>query len=765
MTDTEVPPSRPRRRPKRPLWPTLAISVAAGGAAAFAPAELTGNAGIDLVQRGLLTALIALVGAYAHRWTWFASAALLAFAARDLSLVLLLVSVALALSTARSRRRSRNVGAAVVGLQWNAVFWFPAETPVGVGPLLGLIVAVILIISGAPEMRRGGRRGVYLVLGVTVAAAVVAVAVAALAALSVVGDVNDGSVAARRALTLVQDGQTEQAAAELQVARGHLQDADERLRWTTFAARAVPGAAQQVEATRSALTESLVVSEAAEQLLEIPYDELRYEGQVAVGDLLALTPRARRVSSTLASAERNLTAHQSTTLLPPLRERLDELTETIADARIDAETATMFLEVGPELLGSAGTKRFLVVFLAPAEQRGAGGFFANFVELEATGGKVSLARSGRIAELIIARPRGERIIEGPQEYLDRYGRFQPQDYLQDIPMSPHWPHVGEVLAQIYPQSGGNEVDAVVGIDPDGLAALLRLTGPVDVEGLDDPLDADRAPDFLNRGQYLTGDDRAEREEILEAATRATFEALTESSLPSPRSLGDVLGPVTAAGHIKVWSPTDRHQDLFERIGAAGRMDLPDGTDGFAVVQQNTGNSKIDAYMRRTVDYRAQVDARTGALDARVIVELHNDIPGLDLPRSVIGNNRGQPNGTSYLWLTFWTPHLVTSATLDGAPLTLGAGTEAGLRTWDTPFIAIGAGERAVIELEIEGGVDLRDGYRFAYLAQPMVIPDEVSARLDVTAGEISGPEGRSDSVTTPRVGDHPLVVATEVRRR
>lgn len=765
MTDTDTPPVRTRRRPKKPLWPTLALSAAAGFSAALAPAELTGDPVVDGVQRALLTALLTFVGAYAHRWTWFAAAVLLAFAARDVSLVLLLVSAALALSTSRARRRSRNIGAVVVGLQWNAVFWLPADTPLGVGPLLGLIVAMIFLISGAPEMRPGARRTVYAIVGVTAVAAVLAVGAAALAALSVVTDVNDGSTAARRALNLVQEGDTEQAAAELDVARTHLSSADDRLRWTTFPARAVPGAAQQVDATRAALAESISVSEAAEELLQIRYDDLRYEGRVAVGDLLALTPRARRVSSVLASAERNLIEYSDTTLLPPLRDRLDELTDTITDARADAETATRFLEVGPELLGSSGTKRYLVVFLAPAEQRGAGGFIANYVELEATAGKVSLTRSGRIADLITARPRGERTIEGPQEYLDRYGRFAPEDYLQDISLSPHWPHVGEVLAQVYPQSGGNEVHAVVGIDPEGLAALLRLTGPVTVEGLDEPLDAERAPDFLNRGQYLAGDERAEREEILEAATRATFEVLTDASLPSPRALGDVLGPVVRAGRIKVWSPTERHQDLFDRVEATGRMDLPRGEDGFAVVQQNSGNSKIDAYMRRTVDYQTEIDARTGAVEATVHIELHNDIPGLDLPRAVIGNNRGQPNGTSYLWLTFFTPHLVTSATLDGEPLTVGPGTEAGQQAWDTGFIAIGPGERVNIELELEGGVDLREEYRFTYLAQPMVIPDEVSMRVDVKGGDMEGPEGRTESATVRRVGDEPLVVATEVRRR
>lgn len=740
------------------------ICAAAGLAAAFAPASLTGNAGIDAVERALITAIFTFVGAYAHRWTWFATAALLAVAARDFSLVLLLASVAVALTASRSRRRSRNLGAIVVGLQWNAVFWFPADTPMGVGALVAFIAAVVHLISGAPEMRRRSRRNVYSILGVGVAAAIIALAVAALAVLSVAGDVNDGSTAARQALASVQDGDTDRASTQLAEAQGHIDRADGRLAWTTLPARLVPGAAQNIDATRTALSESLTVTEAADALLEINYDDLRYDGRVDLRDVLTLTPRSRRVSSTLATAERNLEALESEVLLPPLRDRLDELTTTITDARHDAEIATSFLEVAPELLGSVRPQRYLVVLLAPAEQRGAGGFIANYVELEADQGKVELTRSGRIAELITARPSGERTIDGPQEYIDRYGRFRPQDFLQDISLSPHWPHVGEVLAQMYPQSGGSEVDAVIGVDPSGLAALLQLTGPVRVEGLAEPLVADTAADFLSRGQYLTGDDRAEREEILEAATRATFEVLTDASLPSPRGIGDALGPATRAGHLKVWSPVERHQDLFERVDATGRIHLDDGADGFAVVHQNTGNSKIDAYMRRSIDYEASVDAQSGDLTAKVRVELHNDIPGLDLPRVVIGNNRGLPIGTNYLWLTFLTPHVVTSATLDGEPLTLGPGMEAGLRTWDSPFIAIGPGERAVLELELEGGLDLRDGYSFTYLPQPMVIPDTVSAQIDVTGGHIADTEGRTTSLAVTDSATEPIRLSGSVRR-
>src|SRR5690606_33245436 len=123
-------------------------------------------------------------------------------------------------------------------------------------------------------------------------------------------------------------------------------------------------------------------------------------------------------------------------------------------------------------------------------------------ELLARDGRVSLADSGPIKDLITHGEFGERTLSGPAEYLSRYGRFQTADYIQDVPYSPHFPYNADVLAQLYPQAGGNPVDGVIAIDPVGLSALLQLTGPVDVEGHDEPLTSENAADFLLREQYL-----------------------------------------------------------------------------------------------------------------------------------------------------------------------------------------------------------------------------------------------------------------------
>ena len=80
-------------------------------------------------------------------------------------------------------------------------------------------------------------------------------------------------------------------------------------------------------------------------------------------------------------------------------------------------------------------------------------------------------------------------MSGPAEWLERWGRYgfntSPGGTTSVVPwsnvtMSPHFPSTAAVMAELYPQSGGAAVDGVFAMDPYVLAALVELTGPIDV---------------------------------------------------------------------------------------------------------------------------------------------------------------------------------------------------------------------------------------------------------------------------------------------
>lgn len=731
-------PSTPRRRRSRDPRPDL-VAVAAGLAAVAAPASLTGLPVVDAIERALFAAGVAYLGAHARRLTWLIAGAAVTAVARGPALLFALASLAVITAAMVPERRRRVMGAAAMGGLANALLWLPEGTPlpwVVVG-LLGLVPAVA---TGLPFVRSPRRTVARVALwgigGVALLATVLAGAAMGLA----YAQVQDGASDAQRALDAARDGDADVAAVALGRSGTAFDSAAGRLDGPlTVPARIVPGLAQQVDAVRVTVDQGRQITESAGSLVTTAdYGNLQYDGQLDLEQVRELTPPTVAVADDLEQAGAALADVEETWLLPPLRSRIVDLRERIDDAADEADLAATLLQVVPDLFGGDGPRRYLIIFITPAELRGAGGFIGSYAELTAADGEVDLSRSGRIADLIFAVPRGQRTISGPADYLERYGRFEPQDFLQDVTFSPHFPSSAQVIAELYPQSGGQPVDGVISVDPTGLAALLDLTGPVAVEGLPQPLTAKNAVQILTKDQYLQLPDEAERGEILTEATRVTFEALVSDTLPAPRRIAEALGPATRAGHLRLWSPTDAEQQAFERLRATGDLHIPVGHDGFSVVQQNTGNNKIDAYLERSITYEPTIDPATGEVTATLRVALRNAVPSTDLPDPVVGNSRGAPIGTNVTWLTIFTPHVVTGATVDGRPLSLGPSRERDLNGWNTPLLSIPPGGEVVLEVELAGGVDLRDGYTVDVLPQPVANPDQIEVTTRF-AGDASGP--------------------------
>jgi hypothetical protein len=744
--------ARRRRRLHRGI--TAAGTVLAAVAATFAPASLTGDPVIDTVERALFAGVVAYTTAHGHRWSWFAACALFLVPARETSLVLVAVAMALTIWAATRSTRPKMVGVAIGGLLANAALWYTDDLHMALTTACAVAGATVLVGSGFGAMRRGPRRVTLVPLLAALALTVVGVLGVVVGGLLAASDLTAGTSSARSALASVENGDTESARLSLESASEHLERADRVLAPATVAARLVPSLAQHVRALDVSLTESRRITDAADDLLATTdYDKLRYQGRIDVDQLSDLAPGARHVNRVLADATVRLDAARSAWLIPPLRDRVDELSAKVSDVGEASDLAADVLAVAPGLFGGDGDRRYLVVFLTPAELRGGGGFVGSYAELTARDGRLDLTESGPIRDLIYHGEFGERTISGPADYLRRYGRFRPADYIQDVTYSPNFPSNAQVLAELYPQAGGSEVDGVIGVDPAGLAAVLQLTGPVQVEGYDQELTAENAEDLLLRDQYVKfdpaqdGDDEApvgdqERKDFLAEATRATFEKLTSSSLPAPAEIGRVLGPAARGRHLQVWSPQQAEQRLFERIDADSTLDIARGDDGFQVAQHNAGNNKLDAYLRREIDYQATVDPSNGQLTGTLRITLHNEVPLplSALPVAVWANRSGAPGGTNVTWLSVFTPHQVTEATIDGKPLELGADEEVGLNAYDTPFFRIPQGGSVTIELQLTGALDLADGYRLRVMPQPVANRDRLTVAVRPTSRSLVGPD-------------------------
>jgi Protein of unknown function (DUF4012) len=377
-----------------------------------------------------------------------------------------------------------------------------------------------------------------------------------------------------------------------------------------------------------------------------------------------------------------------------------------------------------------------------------------------------MTRFGRASELEDGgTPGDERTLTGPDDYVARWARFTPQSTWRNVTMSPDFPSIGHVIAELYPQSSGRPVDGVIAVDPDGLAALLRLTGPITVPDVATPLTADNAARFLLRDQYLTIPERADRVDTLETLAETTFDRLTTGDLPGPRAVGDALSPAVGGGHLHAWAVDPEQQALFEDLGVDGA--LPDvGTgDYLGVVTNNAVGNKIDLFLTRQVGYDVDWNPDTGRIDATATVTLTNDSPTEGLPNVVIGNaiRRGDdpPRGTNRTYLSVYSPWEVSAARLDGQPVTLERQRERGRIAYSVFLDVPPAGGARTLELDLHGLVAGRDEYELVVGTQPLVTPDEFALTVDAGDSELSAGGGGGGSRSDSERGDEPGAVRVD----
>lgn len=586
------------------------------------------------------------------------------------------------------------------------------------------------------------------------------------------GPARAGAATANRALDAFRAGDTEasaelfrQASTSLATARGRLQGPLVSL------GLVVPGLSSNLKASRALASVGTRLAVAGIDLAEVADIDLARSanGRIPLERLKRLAPELDNAIRVVEEARDDLADLQVNFLVPPLSEAVRELS-----ARLDRETrssavAAEAAHLLPAILGDGGTRRYFLAFQNNAELRGSGGFMGNWGELVGEAGRLRLSRFGRLEELNDAGTRPKAVTADPG-FFERWKAFNPGQYWQQVNVSPDFPTTARLIAQLYPQSGGQPVDGVIAVDPPGLAAMLELSGPVSVPRWPVPISSANVVDVTLRQAYevFEQDDRIA---FLGDLARMVAEAFTQADLGRPGEVTAALGPAAADGHLLVWMADPAEQALMRNLGIDGSVGPVRG-DSVFVVNQNMAANKVDTYFSRHLRYDVRLDPSTSpaALRGRIEVTMENGAPASGLSPQVIGpyDDRFRP-GENRTYVSVYTPFGGGQATLDGRPVTLERHPDLGRVALSTT-LSIPSGASRTVGLDVEGEVSLSDGwYRLDLFHQPSLAPDDVEVSVTVPEGwriaEAQGLRSRDDRRATARVAaSSPLVVLVRVER-
>ncbi|MFP5322544.1 MAG: DUF4012 domain-containing protein [Acidimicrobiia bacterium] len=727
------------------------IVLASAIVGALASGAPTGTDALDLLYRAAFAALVPAVASNARRWTWFVLAGAAGAAATDAWVPFTVAGAALALAfvSVLTTRRQRVLGAVIGALAVQALLRLPTELPFGVPTAVAALAPVPAYVSALRNVHRP--RPYAAALAAVVAGLFVAGAAFAAGMLSIEDRATSGLRAARIGIEAARAGDDGRAEGAFAQAEADLADASNTASsWWLGPARAVPVLSQHVHAVDEAAAEGRALAAlSADQVATLDVKGLSAPGGgIDVGQVAELAPRARTVADALHDALAAVEDASNQWLLPPARERLDELADEIRDASPAAENTADALEVAPTLLGADVPKRYLVLVGNPAEARELGGFVAAIGTLTADGGALGFdtARSIAAAQLDVqAAAASVDPASLPQPLAgSRPNRF-PQNWSNTVDLDA----VLDVATELGPAIAGGPVDGVLYLDPYAVAALLEVTGPVAVEGRDAPLTADDAVDHLLREQYVGAslDDTGERKEALRDAAEAAFEDLTSGTLPDPRDLVDALSRPVRAGRLLFATADDEPRPLLERLGLARALDV--GTvDHVLIAHDNQRANKMDAYLRRHATYDVEV-AADGRLESTLTVELTNALPdGVDPYVSGGGGSDptevGLPEGLNRLVLAAYSTFEPTSVTVDGEEVAFGASTVGPLTRTAVP-VDVARGSTVEVRYRFAGTVP-DSGYSLTLTPNASATGDTVELRAEVDGLETAVARRRWDEV-------------------
>jgi hypothetical protein len=459
-----------------------------------------------------------------------------------LALVATLGAVALGLL----RRELPTAGAAIGLVLAQALLHLQVDRFHGASALVAGIVFVILLAAGILA-RTEPAATVGLGVAILVGLAALAATVGLLAALALSnGELRAADKATKLGLQDFDRGDTVAAAAQLNNAANHLAKARDRLEaWWAKPAAFVPLVSQHRQLAEDlARAGASSARDAAQAAGSIQLDALSVAGgKVDLNTVQALQAPLQELTLSLERLDHVVAGPPSPWIVAPVQKMLRTAHGRVDQAHTEAKNAAAVAAAAPAMLGGNGARHYLFVFTTKPGQAGPYGAIDGYAEVAFDHGAASVVKAGR----------GKDLQGNPADAAawDQAGKAT------DVATA------ARSMAAIYQRQGAKvPIDGVVVTDPEGVAALLRLSGPVtplggqqvEADGLVTSLAA--APDNI-------------RGDLLALVASSATQRLVTAQLPAASQIGKIVSTAVDDGHVAMWAARPDEQALLTQLGADG----------------------------------------------------------------------------------------------------------------------------------------------------------------------------------------------------
>ncbi len=536
---------------------------------------------------------------------------------------------------------------------------------------------------------RGGVVGALVAVGVLLLWVMVTGGLALVTALQV----QNQTQALTEQLRAGDSAAAQQSLTELQDSSGALAARLNSAPWTQVATLPLVGPTVTVLAGIAQGTGAVMAAtEGQEAVITDTVAELKARGTSGAGALKALQPVTAAAAAAVAGPAQDVGAVSDDEIFAPLRSFTVSRQQQflgIAQGVQAAEGATVAL---PALLGAEGPRTWLVVVQNDAEPRGTGGLLSAYSVVDVRNGDLRPRDADTTNDLfdqppvsLAGIPADTRRLWGPGQ-LGRWWGFN---------LDRHFPYAGLLMHRGSPVP----VDDVITLDARVVAGLLAVTGPVKAKGV--RVDAGNAARFFTVDIYDRFRDPERKDAVTVALIKTVMSRLADGDL-DPLELWDALALTASQGRLLTYSADPRVQEGLAKMPTSGEVPDVAGPWASAAINDFAGN-KLGAYLTVTSRYESAAFCADDATASTVSVNVTNEAPtGLPPYADVRTDQPGGPTGTgsTRAGIAIYGPvgAMLQSATLDGAPLEVRAGSDRSRPVWQTDVeLPRGAGAQLAVQ--------------------------------------------------------------------
>jgi hypothetical protein len=266
---------------------------------------------------------------------------------------------------------------------------------------------------------------------------------------------------------------------------------------------------------------------------------------------------------------------------------------------------TGIVALAPKLMGFEGPRTYVLLFLNNTEIRPAGGFVGAYATVRVENASVQILAFEGTENLDARAPASFRV--APPAILAQELGVEKW-YFRDANWSPDFSISAEQLVSLYALEGGvaaDEIDAVIGVTPTVLEELLRIVGPVTVQGI--TFDADHVTERLEREVEFDYRDRGisfeQRKQIMRPFFDALIDRVTSDLFDRPTVYFGLIQSMIAQKHVLAYGVDDDVQEDFVQAGLDGRVTFQHGVDTIMWVDANLAALKTDHAIKRSLHIR------------------------------------------------------------------------------------------------------------------------------------------------------------------